>query len=122
MKPPIIRMPDNEPLQDRYHDGNGNYWSVARLIDDTKDLKPFSCPLASLDLSHELWKGSNMTMLAYHCKKVQEADLSIPIILDWEGGIADGRHRVIKAILEGRRVIKAVRMQWRPTPCETKEL
>lgn len=108
-----------EPLQDYYHDGGGNYYSVAKLVDDAKDLKPFDLPLAGIDLSGEIWGGCNMFELAYHCKKVNKADLSRPIILDWNGAIADGRHRVIKAIIKGHRTIKAVRMNWKPDPCRT---
>lgn len=114
---PLVKLRDIEPLQDFFKDETGAQWGVARLIDDTKDLTPFDVPLAALDLSYELWGGSNMLTLALHCKKVMDADLSIPIILDWNGGVADGRHRIIKALIEGRRTIKAVRMYWRPTPC-----
>jgi hypothetical protein len=120
-KLPKIKLPDSEPLQGRFHDGDGNFWSIARLIDDTKGLEPFDCPLSALDLSYEIWKGADIVDLAFHCKKVNEADLSEPIILSWNGAIADGRHRIIKAIIQGKTTIKAVRMHWRPTPCETKE-
>lgn len=120
-KPPKIKLPDSEPLQDRYTDGGGNYWNVARLIDDTKDLEPFDCPLAALDLSNETWSGCDLSHLPFHVKKVMDADLSKPIILSWNGAIADGRHRIIKAIVEGKTTIKAVRMTWRRKPCETKE-
>ena len=117
-KPPIVKLQDIEPLQDRFHDGDGNYWSIAKLIDDTKDLTPFDCPLAALDLSDEIWARCNITSLALHCKKVIEADFSNPIILSWDGAIADGRHRVIKAIIQKKKTIKAVRMYWRPNPCK----
>ena len=119
-KLPLVKLPDLEPLQGRYSDGLGNFWSVARLIDDTKDLKPFDCPLASLNLSDVIWVDCNIQDLALHCNQVIEADLDYPIILSWDGSIAEGRHRIIKAIIEGKRTIKAVRMTWRPTPCETK--
>ena len=114
--PPKVRLATIEPLQDRFRHGKET-WSVARLIDDTKHLKPFNAPLASLDLSGEIWSGNNMADMAYHCKKVAKADLSRPIIITWDGSIADGRHRIIKALMLGKRTIKAVRMQWKPTPC-----
>ena len=118
-KPPKVRFRDPDPLQDYYNDGFGNLFSVARLLDDSKDLPVFDLPLAALDLSDLIWKGCNMYAMAFHVKRCMEADLNVPILLDWEGGIADGRHRVIKAIAEGRRTIKARRMQWKPTPCRT---
>jgi len=116
-RPPKVKLNKHEPLRDQYSDGTGSYWGVAKLIDDTKDLKPFDAPLASLDLSGEIWDGYNMVGLARHCKRVADADLSKPIIIAWNGSVADGRHRIIRALIEGKRTIRAVRMLWRPGPC-----
>lgn len=54
--------------------------------------------------------------MAYHVKAVNESDLKYPIILDWNGSIADGRHRLIKALILGHSTIKCVRMNERPNP------
>lgn len=116
---PVIKFRDIEPLQDFYDDGEGNRWNVARLIDDTKHLKPFDAPLACIDLSTRPWSNCDIFDLAFHCKKVMDADLSKPIIIAWDGSIADGRHRLIKALALGKKTIKAVRMTWRPVPCST---
>lgn len=116
--PKALKFRDSDPLQDYYINGN-NYWSVARLIDEAKDLKPFDIPLAGMDLDGEIWQGCNIYGLAFHVKRVMEADLSKPIILDWNGAIADGRHRLIKALVEGKKTIKAVRITWKMTPCRT---
>jgi len=59
--------------------------------------------------------------VAWHCKKVNAADLSKPIIIGWDGCIANGRHRVIKAVMLGKRTVKAVRMTWKPEPCKKAE-
>jgi len=106
---------DSDPLQDYYFDGADHY-SVARLIDEAKNLTPFDMPLAGIDLSCIIWKDCNIYALAFHVKRVMEADLSKPIILDWNGAIADGRHRLIKALTEGKKTIKAVRITWRMSP------
>jgi hypothetical protein len=113
---PKLTFRDIDPLQDYYNDGLGNSWSVARLVDAAKDLEPFDMPIAGIDLDAQIWEGSNMFMLAFHVKKVNEADLSSPIILDWNGSVADGRHRIIKAIIQGKRTIKAVRLQHKLEP------
>ena len=97
-----------------YHDGTGHLYSVAKLIELTKDLEPFDVPIEAIDLSPQIWKDSNMYDLAYHVKLVNAADLSYPIILDWLGGIADGRHRLIKALVLGHTTIKCVRMKYKP--------
>lgn len=117
--PPEVKFADTEPLQNFYDDGTGAQWSVAALLDDAKDLPVFDCPLAAIDLSGAIWSGADMFNLAFHVKRVMEADLEAPILLDWRGCIADGRHRVIKALALGKRTVPARRMTWRPNPCRT---
>ena len=120
-RPPIVELEIPDPLQEWYSDGTGALWSVARLVDYTKDLPVFDCPLAALDLGACVWNGSDMMSLAFHWVKVNMADLSKPIIIAWDGGVADGRHRIIKALTLGKRTVKAVRMQERIIPDRTAE-
>jgi hypothetical protein len=119
-KPPKVKMRAAEPLQDYYSDCEGNRYSVARLLDDSKDLPVFEVPVAALDLSAVIWDDASIYMLAFHVKKCMNADLDFPILLDWNGVIADGRHRVIKAIATGKRTVKARRMMWNPEPDKKK--
>jgi len=51
-------------------------------------------------------------------KAVNDADLTFPIILDEDGDIMDGRHRVMKAMLLGEESILAVRFDKNPSPCK----
>lgn len=113
---PKVKLRASEPLQDYYKDRDGNRYSIARLIDDAKDLPVFDIPIAALDLSDRIWDDANMLMLAFHVKKCMDADLSCPILIDWNGTIADGRHRIIKAIATGRRTLKARRITWKVEP------
>lgn len=115
-KPPKVRLRVSEPLQDWFQDVEGNRYAVARLVDDAKDLPVFDVPLAALDLTGEIWKGASMQLLAFHVRRCMDADLSHPILIAWDGSIADGRHRIIKAIAQGKRTILARRMTWRPEP------
>lgn len=115
-KIPALDSRDGDPLQDYYNNGRGQWFSVARLIDAAKGLTPFDLPIAGIDLDYYCWKDANMAELAHHVGRVMDADLSKPIILDWNGSVADGRHRIIKAIVQGRRTIKAVRLQHKLTP------
>lgn len=120
-RPPKVEFSKHEPLQDYFFDGKDGLYSVAKLIDDAKDLPVFDLPLAAIDLSHPIWAGADMLELASHVKRCMDANLDEPILLDWTGGIADGRHRVIKAIALGKRVIKAKRMTWKPEPCRKEQ-
>lgn len=115
--PPLIEFKNADPLQDYYSDGMGGFWSVAKLIDDAKHLPIFDCPIACVDISQAVWDGESILGLAFHCKRVMDADTNEPILLDWHGRVADGRHRIMKAIIDGKATIKARRMSWQPDPC-----
>ncbi len=95
-------------------------WSVARLITLAKDLPVMHIPLEHMNM---FYKYENLTLreLVGHMKAVQDADLRYPIILDEDGDIMDGRHRLMKAILEGKKTIKAVRFTENPSPCKVTE-
>ena len=79
-------------------------------------LKPFKYPLACFDLSGEQasMRDLNLYDFANHVKRVMEADISIPIILDDYGMVADGIHRCIRAICEGKSYIMAYRLTSMP--------
>lgn len=119
-KPPVIELYNANPLTEYYRCKN-EQWDVARLKELAKDLPVFDCPLAALDLDYEVWSGCNIIELAEHCKKVMDCSLDYPIMLDWNGCIADGRHRIMKALIEGKTTIKAVRFQSKPEPSKTLE-
>jgi len=59
--------------------------------------------------------------MVMHMKAVNDADMECPIILDEDGDIMDGRHRIMKAILLGLPTIKAVRFEDNPNPCRVKD-
>lgn len=44
-------------------------------------------------------------------RRVMNADTSIPIIISPKGQIADGCHRVMRALLDGKPTIKAYRLK-----------
>lgn len=117
---PKVEIQQSSPLQEYFRNGD-DMWSVARLIDAAKHCDVFDMPLAGIDLDYRIWKDADMATLALHVKKVMDADLSKPIILDWNGCLADGRHRVIKALIEGRRTIKAVRLTSYMEPCRVRQ-
>lgn len=96
-----------------------HYWSVARLIQLSRDLPVFDAPIDCLSV----WKKYDLTMreLVMHMNAVQNSDLDFPIILDEDGEIMDGRHRIMKAMMLGHKTIKAVRFDENPTPCEVKD-
>ena len=79
-------------------------------------LKPFKYPLACFDLSSEQSSMHNLNLydFANYVKRVMETDINIPIILDDCSQIADGIHRCIRAICDGKSYIMAYRLTSMP--------
>lgn len=90
-------------------------WSVPRLFELSRSLPVMDIPIDHLNVyyTYERLSLREMTM---HMKAVNDADLSVPIILDEDGELMDGRHRIMKAMLTGAETIKAVRFETNPTP------
>lgn len=93
-----------------------NSWSVARLITLSKDLDVFEIPLHHLNI-YQVYEKLTLREMVMHFNAVKDADLKYPIILDEDGELMDGRHRIMKALIEGKKTIKAVRFDNNPYPC-----
>lgn len=101
--------------ESRYRRGNKG-WLASSLYKKAEEdgLKPFDVPLASLDLSVMPFKVCNFDDFIWHMRRCSNADTNIPILLDDLGQIADGNHRVARAILQGKKYIKAYRLTSMP--------
>jgi hypothetical protein len=91
-------------------------WSVARLHALAKDLPVMEIPLDHLNIYYT-YDHLTLRDMVMHIKAVNDADLTYPIILDHDGDVMDGRHRIMKAILLDSPTIKAVRFDENPSPC-----
>lgn len=90
-------------------------WNVARLFELARDLPVMEVPLLHLNVYYTYDKLTLREMVM-HMKAVRDADLSFPIILDEDGELMDGRHRIMRAMLAGLETIKAVRFTTNPAP------
>ena len=95
-------------------------WDVDRLVELSRNLPR---KRIRLDDIRELDQpcggdGARLTWreLLGHIKLINDADLSFPIILSANGELMDGRHRVVKAALEGSDGIEAVQFESDPDP------
>jgi hypothetical protein len=97
-------------------------WKIADVVDAAKDLKPFKIPLKHLCIDRSIG-GMPIREFVAHMRLVLSGDSVYPIILDENGSIFDGRHRVAKALLDNLGSIKAVRFDEDPPPSykESKE-
>jgi hypothetical protein len=103
---------------------NGRYiWNVERLWPLAQHLPIKSILLESIpEFDQDCWFGNNTPptcrAVAAHAKRIQEADLSYPILLSAEGYLIDGGHRIAKAWLLGMKEIQAVQFDTDPDPDE----
>lgn len=116
MSYPSVIIQETCPEDGRFVEKDGRSWSVQRLIKHAEGLEPFDLPLCCVDLSVCPFAVDKLTpiVLAQHMVRVVKTSLKHPVILTPEGFIADGWHRVVQAILKGRRTIKAVRLEAMP--------
>jgi hypothetical protein len=96
-------------------------WDVDRLVALTADLPIEQLPLSSIrevDSSYWFDHGADATVraLVEHMHLANEADLAYAIIVDPEGRVMDGMHRVAKALLAGHQSIAARRLHVLPEP------
>lgn len=92
-------------------------WSVARLFELSRQLPVMDIPLDHLSLYYT-YEKLTLREMVMHMAAVNAADLTKPIILDEDGELMDGRHRLMKAMLRGDNTIKAVRFEENPCPCQ----
>ena len=95
-------------------------WKAQTLYDfaKAKDYPIQDMPLWCIDIGEKCFDCDNLKTFIYQCKRVNDTSLDYPVILDDEGCIADGFHRLCKAILEGKETIKAIRLEEMPSPDE----
>ena len=95
-------------------------WSVPRLFELARELPILEIPLDHLNLWYT-YERLSLRDMVMHMNAVNDADLDRPIILDEDGELMDGRHRLMKAMLTGAETIKAVRFDENPSPCQVKD-
>lgn len=91
-------------------------WDVPRLHELSRKLPVMEVPLNHLNLYYT-YEKLTLRQMVMHMRAVNDADLDYPIILDEDGELLDGRHRIMKALLTGAETIKAVRFDENPSPC-----
>ena len=113
-------------MRKQYHfrkSPNGFYaWDVDRLLDLSNAIEVVDVRLDEIaELDEEYWFAGSIERptcrkIVEHCALIESADSSYPVILCADGRIMDGMHRVGKALLEGRKTIKAVKFTTTPAP------
>lgn len=101
--------------------GGRDAWDVDRLIEWSAGLPVTEIPIESIDeIDSVYWfddDGERPTVrrIVDHIRLVEAVDPAYPIILGHDGRVMDGMHRIVRAMLDGRTTIRAVRF---PEPLE----
>ena len=112
-------------MRKQYHfrpsDDGLRAWDVDRLIGLSRDHPDEEVPLAAIvEIDENYWftNGYQPTVrsVVEHLRLIDEADLSYAIVLDPDGRVMDGMHRVAKALCEGRATVKGKRLATWPAP------
>lgn len=102
--------------------GRERKWYTESLWELAKELMPFDFAVEEFDFNQDVWfhdvHTPTVELVLDHMKRVQEADLQFPIILNKDGVIMDGVHRLCKARLNGLKTVKAVQFLNDPEPDE----
>lgn len=96
---------------------DNNVWRAETLylFAKAKEYPVMDLPLWAVDLSDEPFESRNLKQFIENVKRVNDCSLEYPVILDDNGQIADGYHRLCKAILNGDETIKAIRLEEMPS-------
>ena len=113
MSYPEVKLDCSYFADGRYTDRYGDKFSVARLAALSKGLPVFDLPVCCIDIGVSPFGDKPLTTkaLAGHCKRVQDVNMDYPVILDPDGYLADGWHRLVHALVNGIPTIKAVRLE-----------
>jgi len=97
-------------------------WDVDRLVELARDLPVVEVPVDSIEeVDSNYWFGGDsgeptVRKMVEHMRLVRDVDPMFPIILGVDGRVMDGMHRIARALLEGRPMIRAVRFETQPKP------
>jgi|SRR6185369_4727079 len=97
-----------------------HHWRVPVLFELARSLPIMEVPLNHLNVYYK-YEKLTLRQMVMHIKAVNDADLNMPIILDEDGELMDGRHRLMKAMLTGAETIKVVRFDENPSPCRVSD-
>ena len=97
-------------------------WDVHRLIEPSAALEIIDVPLRDIrELDEPYWLGAEGDVatcrrIAEHARLISEVTFDHPILLDADGRVMDGMHRVARAVLLGLGSISARQFPELPSP------
>ena len=113
-------------MRKQYHLRNSDRgllaWDIDRLIELAAGMEIIDVPLRDIrELDEPFWFGAEGDIptcrkIAEHARLINEVTLDHPILLDANGRVMDGMHRVCRALMAGVETIKARQFAITPKP------
>ena len=108
----------------RIIDGQRHIWMTERLWALSATLTPFEKLIDEIpEVEQDCWFGSGpnpthptIRVIAEHARRIRDADLHYPVILNADGQLMDGGHRIAKALSLSHTHITAVQFANTPVP------
>lgn len=98
---------------------SGKEYNIHAAVTLARDIEVKELLIEDMYIGYRSPCGESLRSFLEHVRLVEVADLSYPILLNEDGFIIDGRHRLSKAILTGRKTIKSKRFEKDPAACFT---
>ncbi len=96
---------------------NEKRYNILSAVTLARDLEVKDLVIEDMYIAYGSPCDNSLRSFLEHVKMVDDADLSFPILLNQDGFVIDGRHRLSKAILNGDKTIKAKRFIKDPAAC-----
>lgn len=94
----------------------GKNYGVTDLIEISKDIKPIDIKTETIYTWYNMLPSSyGIRDIVELVERVNNADMNYPILM-YQGFIMDGKHRLTKALLEGRKTVKVKVLTELPVP------
>ncbi|MBE4618247.1 chromosome partitioning protein ParB [Vibrio navarrensis] len=110
------------------NDGIQSVWMIERIWQLAETLPTEEIPIADICGPDEVtWFGDSgpgptCRAIAEHCRRINNADLSYPVILTEDYRVFDGMHRIAKCIMQGKTTIAVKRFRKNPAPDQVRDL
>jgi hypothetical protein len=116
----MVKWPEHGFLDDDAEGKNVLYWKASTLWKLSETMEIEHVPLDSFDWTNENFQCGNLSNpplwrdIGDHAKRIMNADLQYPIVINSKGHVMDGMHRILKAYVFGLPTVKAVRFKEDP--------
>ena len=111
-----------EPGYVESDENNVYFWKARSLWEASEALPVEEVSLESFDWGNDNFRCASLSSpplwrdIGDHLKQALAADLKYPIVIDAEGNVMDGMHRILKCYAFGLPTVKAVRFAQTPQP------